>query len=258
MNSIAVDADGCCARATTPRAVWHNVPNAAPKPRCRPGICRPRPSPTPPSGGGGASDSNAPQPADSSGYQTPYQPTPGHAPGQAPQGNQFYALQRVSGPATCLIVTAVLGLGLHLLGIVGVMLKIGMAGAFMHRNAMPEMFFTGPVATGTKRHWNHPEYCCPDRGDKNERIGKLWVCHGGIHNCLNSLHVALLPFRIALWHLGPGGSKRPDSKIFFQNLSLAVFSYQFTVFHFAFCILHSAFFHLSSLIPYLSSLFFCP
>ena len=103
-------------------------------------------SPTPPSGGGGASDSNAPQPADSSGYQTPYQPTPGHAPGQAPQGNKFYAFQRVSGPATCLIVTAVLGLGLHLLGIVGVILKIGMAGAFMHRNAMPEMFFTGPVA----------------------------------------------------------------------------------------------------------------
>jgi hypothetical protein len=40
----------------------------------------------------------------------------------------------------------VLGLALHLLGILGVILKIGMAGAFMHQNPMPNMFFTGPIA----------------------------------------------------------------------------------------------------------------
>jgi hypothetical protein len=100
----------------------------------------------PPSGGGGSFDSTTPQPAGSSGYQTPYQATPGQAPGPGPQGNQYYALQRVSSPATCLIITAVLGLGLHLLGIVGSMLNVGLAGAGMHRNHMPDMFFTGPVA----------------------------------------------------------------------------------------------------------------
>lgn len=103
-------------------------------------------SPMPPIGGGGAFDSSTPQPPGSSGYQTPYQAAPGLAPGQGPQVNQYYASQRVSGPATCLIVTAVLGLGLHLLGIVAAMLNVGMAGAGMHRNHMPEILFTGPVA----------------------------------------------------------------------------------------------------------------
>jgi hypothetical protein len=104
------------------------------------------PSPMPPSGGGGSFDPTTPQPAGSSGYQTPYQAAPVHVPGQGPQGNQFYALQRVSAPATCLIITAVLGLGLHLLGILGAMLNVGLAGAGMHRNHVPDIVFTGPVA----------------------------------------------------------------------------------------------------------------
>lgn len=88
-------------------------------------------SSAPPSGGGGSFDSRSQQPADSTGYQTPYQSTPGHAPGQAPQVNQYYALQRVSGPAVSLIVTGVLGL---VFGVLGVMATAA------PRHAVPVMF----------------------------------------------------------------------------------------------------------------------
>jgi hypothetical protein len=100
----------------------------------------------PPSGGGGSFDSGTPQPTSSSGYQTAYQPIPGQASGQVPQGNQYYALQRVSGPAVSLIVTSVLALGLHMLGLMGTMLKVGVAAAAMNQHAMPGMFISGPIA----------------------------------------------------------------------------------------------------------------
>jgi hypothetical protein len=105
-----------------------------------------QPSLAPLSGAGGSFDSGTPQRADSAGYQTPYQTPPGHGPGPSGQGSYLYALQRVSAPAVCLIVTAVLGIGLHLLGIAGVILHIGVAAAAMHQHAMPEMFISGPIA----------------------------------------------------------------------------------------------------------------
>jgi len=43
-------------------------------------------------------------------------------------------------------VTAVLGLVIHVLGVLGVIFKVGMAGAMMHKHAMPEMLFSGPLA----------------------------------------------------------------------------------------------------------------
>jgi hypothetical protein len=105
-----------------------------------------QPSPAPLSGAGGSFDSGAGQKADSAGYQAPYQTPPGHGPGPGAEGNYLYALQRVSAPAVCLIVTAVLGLGLHLLGIAGIIMHIGVAAAAMHQPAMPEMFISGPIA----------------------------------------------------------------------------------------------------------------
>jgi hypothetical protein len=101
------------------------------------------PSLMPPSGGGGSFDSTTPQPAVSSGYQIPYPATPAHAPGPGPQGNPYYALQRVSAPATCLIVTAVLGLALGVLRILGSILQVGVIAA-AHHNDLPALF-VGPV-----------------------------------------------------------------------------------------------------------------
>jgi DNA-directed RNA polymerase subunit RPC12/RpoP len=104
-----------------------------------------RPSPAPLSGAGGSFDAGSQQRADSAGYQIPYQTPTGHGPGPGAEGNYLYASQRVSAPAVCLIVTAVLGLGLHLLGFIW---HLSMAGPAMHRNvdALPEMLFTGPIA----------------------------------------------------------------------------------------------------------------
>ncbi|MGD0516013.1 MAG: hypothetical protein ABSA26_00630 [Thermoguttaceae bacterium] len=101
--------------------------------------------PAPLSGAGGSFDSGSQQRADSAGYQTPYQTPPGHGPGPGAQGNYLYASQRVSAPAVCLIVSAVLWLVLNFLGMV---YTIFMPVAAMHRNAnaMPEIFVTGPVA----------------------------------------------------------------------------------------------------------------
>jgi len=105
--------------------------------------------PSPLSGGGGSFDTGIGQSAGSASYHTPYQTPPGHGPGPGAEGNYLYALQRVSAPAVCLIVTAVLGFGLHLLGILASIWNIGLAGpAIMHRHAdvLPIMLFTGPFA----------------------------------------------------------------------------------------------------------------
>jgi hypothetical protein len=103
------------------------------------------PSPTPPSGGGGPFDSGTPQPPDSVGYQTPYQTPPGHGPGPGAQGNYLYASQRVSAPATSLIVTAILGLVLNLL-VTAHLIFSPIAAIQRHANAMPDIFVTVTTA----------------------------------------------------------------------------------------------------------------
>ena len=80
------------------------------------------------------------------GYQGAYQTPPGHVPAQGAQATQYYAIGRVTGPAVSLIVTAVVGLALHVVGILAVIFKVGMAGAMMHKNAMPEILVSGPTA----------------------------------------------------------------------------------------------------------------
>jgi hypothetical protein len=99
---------------------------------------------TPPSGGGDSFDARAEQPAASTGYRPPYQTLSTNDPGQGGQGNAMYALQRVSAPAVCLIITAVLGLGLHALGLLVNMLNLGAMAAANPRNAMP-VVFSGPL-----------------------------------------------------------------------------------------------------------------
>jgi hypothetical protein len=97
----------------------------------------------PPSGGGGSFDAHAQQPAASAGYQNPYQTVASHVPGFGGPGDAIYALQRVSAPAVCLIVTAVLGLVLQVLGLVIHISGLGAMAAANPRHAMPEMFSGG-------------------------------------------------------------------------------------------------------------------
>jgi hypothetical protein len=102
-------------------------------------------SSVPPASGGGSFDARAQQPADSTGYQAPYQATAGQALGQVAQVNQQYALDRVSGPAVSLIVTAVLGLVTGVLGLVINILQIGVIAAAAPRHAAMPAMFSAPV-----------------------------------------------------------------------------------------------------------------
>jgi hypothetical protein len=102
------------------------------------------PSSNPFAGGGSESDSYRARPADTAEY-------PGTAPSASGQGfvpggpgNPVYALQRVSAPATCLIITAVLGL---LLGVVNF---FGVFTDAHFNNRLPQEFkqliVLGPIA----------------------------------------------------------------------------------------------------------------
>jgi hypothetical protein len=103
---------------------------------------------------GGSSDPGFRQTADYSGGQASYQAhtQPGPSPGGA--ANVSYALNRVSTPAVCLIVTAVLGLIMQLLGLLNNLFMIGLIRHAPQPNmpnmpnmpVMPEFLIAGPFA----------------------------------------------------------------------------------------------------------------
>jgi len=96
------------------------------------------------SAGDSSSVSPSPEPAGSTGYQNPYQTAAGRGPGYS--GNALYALKRISAPATCLMVTAVLGLLFQVAGIFGHAMRFG---PFMPPAVQKEwmlMAFMGPPA----------------------------------------------------------------------------------------------------------------
>jgi phage FluMu protein Com len=94
---------------------------------------------------GGPSGSASPEPASSAGNQSPYQTTAGSGPGYS--GNTLYALKRISAPATCLLVTAMLGLLLHVVGIFGHAMHFGhVMPPDFHKQLIPAIFMT-PIAT---------------------------------------------------------------------------------------------------------------
>jgi hypothetical protein len=102
-------------------------------------------SASPSSGGGGTSDTHGPEPDESAGTGGPYQAAVQHYPGQGYSPNSLYALNRVSAPAVCLMVTAVLGLVAGTLGVFDTTFKIGMMQAFPRKDLLPAMFM-GPIA----------------------------------------------------------------------------------------------------------------
>jgi hypothetical protein len=95
------------------------------------------------SGGGESFVASSQQAGDSTGgYRNPYQVAAMQGPGV--QSNVMYASQRISTPATCLIVTAALGLVIQTMNILSVVLKIGTLAVFRPNHFLP-MLLQGPV-----------------------------------------------------------------------------------------------------------------
>jgi phage FluMu protein Com len=86
--------------------------------------------------------------AGSAGYQGAYQAAGLGSPSQGHPGGQMYALNRVSAPAVCLIVTAVLGLCLQVLGILANIFNVGLMAHQMGNRGHVPIVFTGPIAIG--------------------------------------------------------------------------------------------------------------
>jgi hypothetical protein len=83
----------------------------------------------------------------SAGYQGAYQAAGPGSPGQGYPGGQLYALNRVSAPAVCLIVTAVLGICLGAIRILESRLPLGIIGAAGAKEHFPILFIS-PIAIG--------------------------------------------------------------------------------------------------------------
>jgi hypothetical protein len=92
----------------------------------------------------GGSDYPVQESLQGTGNQGPYQPVAGYTPAQGHTTNTVYALNRVSAPATCLIVTAVLGLCLQAMRLLATALNMGAAVA-VPRDFAP-MLVIGPIA----------------------------------------------------------------------------------------------------------------
>ena len=85
----------------------------------------PLPSSSPSSGGGGS-------PVDATGSPNLYQTPPSHGPAPGYPADPSYALKRLSAPAVCLIITAVLGLFFETLYLLDAVFNFGMNAAFHH------------------------------------------------------------------------------------------------------------------------------
>ena len=165
-----------------------------------------------PAGGGGMSDSFGPQPAESVVYPTAYQAGLGGGPRAGYPVDYANALNRVSTPAVCLIVTAVLGLIAANYGLDCKCSANWCRGSFWAKARISD---TGNGSNGD-RFWHH--WDC-DWGShfgwrhENEVAGKLYSGHDRVDTSHDSLYLALLSFRIAVWDLGDCGFKRSGSKI---------------------------------------------
>lgn len=95
--------------------------------------------------GGDPFDSHGQKTTDTPGYQNPYQAGSARAAGQSFPANPVYALKRVSAPAVCLILTAMLGMVLNAMGILGNALHLGVNAAGPWKD-IPKEFIEGPVA----------------------------------------------------------------------------------------------------------------
>jgi phage FluMu protein Com len=104
-------------------------------------------SPSMPSSAGGGPF--APQGAEHGQYaaaQGPYQTAGAGRARPIYPADPAYALRRVSGPAVCLIITAVLGIGFGSLRIFASIMQFGIMAAMAHRTSVPALFI-GPVGT---------------------------------------------------------------------------------------------------------------
>jgi hypothetical protein len=101
-----------------------------------------------PSGGGDISESLSPQPAESVVYPAAYQAGLGGGPRAGYPVDYANALNRVSTPAVCLIVTAVLGLIAQTMGLIANVVQIGAGAHFGPRQELPIQVM-GPIAIGS-------------------------------------------------------------------------------------------------------------
>jgi hypothetical protein len=102
-------------------------------------------SPFLPGGGERTPDSFVPESAEFKSKQNTAQADVGPGPEPGHPANTSYALQRIAAPATCLIVTSILGLAFGSLHFLGTVMNVGAAAHFAPREFMPELF-VGPVA----------------------------------------------------------------------------------------------------------------